>query len=237
LVGWLANGLAALLVLAGAGSAANPPGPRRAVPTTAEAPGTRPMVSDTGGAATSGYLIAPSVSAGGPAELPAVTAELQPTVGTTAPAVRYVRTPLPARLSIRSIDVDAPIAPVGLEPSGIMASPTDGHVVGWYELGPRPGEPSNAVMAGHVDWQRKLAVFFRLRELEPGDSVEVRSYLGNSYRYIVEDVRSYRANTAPVSEIFGGSRGPTLTLITCGGDFDMAARAYVNRVVVRARGA
>jgi LPXTG-site transpeptidase (sortase) family protein len=160
-----------------------------------------------------------------------------PTAEPTPPAVRYVRAPLPARLSIPRIAVDAPISPVGLEQSGIMASPQEGHVVGWYELGPRPGEPSNAVLAGHVDWQQKLAVFFRLHELRAGDVIDVQSSLGTRYRYVVEGVTTYRNDAAPLVEIFGRTPGPVLTLITCGGEFDRVRREYLDRVVVRARGA
>lgn len=153
----------------------------------------------------------------------------------TARAV-LTRAPLPARLMIPSIGVNAPIAPVGLEASGIMASPSEGHVVGWYELGPRPGEPSNAVLAGHVDWEKAVAVFFRLRELKPGDDIEVRTSMGTYYRYAVDQIQSYRTEDTPVSEVFGPTAGRTLTLITCGGQFDWGRREYLERLVVRASG-
>lgn len=147
------------------------------------------------------------------------------------------RAPLPARLAIPALGVHAPITPVGLEASGIMASPTEGHVIGWYELGPRPGELSNAVLAGHVDLNKRPGVFSRLRELAPGATIDVDTGLGIAYRYVVEEVRSYPAADAPTAEIFGGTPDATLTLITCGGQFDPARREYLERVVVRARGA
>jgi len=156
---------------------------------------------------------------------------------TVAPPVTVARAPLPARLTIPSLNVNAPIAAVGLEPSGIMASPTDGHVVGWYELGPRPGEESNAILAGHVDLHKQPGVFIRLAQLQPGAIVDVDTGLGIAYRYIVDEVRTYRAADAPVAEIFGPTPKPTLTLITCGGEFDAAQRTYLDRVVVRAHGA
>jgi LPXTG-site transpeptidase (sortase) family protein len=156
---------------------------------------------------------------------------------TVSPPVSAARAPLPARLTIPSLNVNAPIAAVGLEPSGIMASPTEGHVVGWYELGPRPGEESNAILAGHVDLHKQPGVFIRLAQLQPGAIVDVDTGLGVAYRYIVDDVRSYRAADAPIAEIFGPTSKPTLTLITCGGEFDAAQRTYLDRVVVRAHGA
>jgi LPXTG-site transpeptidase (sortase) family protein len=142
--------------------------------------------------------------------------------------------PLPARLVIPAIGVDAPVAPVGLESSGIMAAPTEGHVVGWYELGARPGERSNAVLTGHVDWHGQVAVFQRLRDLRTGDVVDVDTGLGAAFRYVVADVTTYPADTAPVAEIFGATSEAFLTLITCGGAFDAGRHEYLDRVVVRA---
>jgi len=146
------------------------------------------------------------------------------------------RAPLPTRLKIATLGVDAPIVPVGLEPSGIMASPSRASDVGWYKLGPRPGEPSNAILAGHIDWNGEIGVFNQLHTLAPGDVIEVQSEGGATHRYVVESVRSYNNATAPVEEIFGGTDGPVLTLITCTGPYDPVTRSYPDRLVVRARG-
>jgi sortase (surface protein transpeptidase) len=176
-----------------------------------------------------------SVAPTAPVQTAVASAALQPAA--TVTAQMPPRAPLPARLTIASIGVDAPIEAVGLEPSGIMASPTQGHVVGWYELGPRPGEFSNAILAGHVDLNKQPGVFLRLPELQSGAVIDVDTGLGIAYRYLVEDVRTYRAADAPIAEVFGPTEKPTLTLITCGGEFDQSQRAYVDRIVVRARGA
>lgn len=152
------------------------------------------------------------------------------------PAAASGRVSEPSRLYIPAIGVDAPIIPVGLEPSGIMAAPAEAHQVGWYELGPRPGEPSNAVLAGHLDWYQKPGVFARLAELKPGDTIEVQSSLGNSYYYVVQEIETYEYETAPILDIFGPTTEPILTLITCAGVYDTARQAYEDRMVVRAYG-
>jgi LPXTG-site transpeptidase (sortase) family protein len=159
------------------------------------------------------------------------------TAGTeTARELISDRAPLPVRLRIASIGVDAPIAPVGLEPDGVMAVTDEAHVVGWYELGARPGEVANSVLTGHVDWKQEPAVFFRLRETKPGDIVEVVSGFGGLYRYRIESLQTYRADDAPIADIFGPSSAPILTLITCDGWFDHTRREYQDRLVIRARG-
>ncbi len=145
------------------------------------------------------------------------------------------RAPRPAWLSIPAIGVGAPIVPLGLEePGGLMASPTEADIVGWYELGPRPGEPSNAVLSGHVNWQGQAGVFTRLHELRIGDTVEVQSGPQAGYRYVVESIETYQADTAPVGDIFGATTEPVLTLITCGGPYNRDQGQYRDRLVVRA---
>ena len=163
--------------------------------------------------------------------LPAVPPPVAP-----APAPAPGRAPLPVWINIPAIGVNAPVVSVGLEPSGIMASPSEAEQVGWYNLGPRPGEPSNAVLAGHVDWLGEIGVFSQLDQLQPGDTVEVHSGPETSHRYVVESIASYRADTAPVAEIFGATSEPILTLITCGGAYDPLRQEYRDRLVIRARG-
>lgn len=158
----------------------------------------------------------------------------QAAAATSAP---LVRAPLPSRVTIPAIGIDAPVVPVGLEPSGIMASPPDGHLIGWYEPGPRPGEPSNAVLDGHADWSGKPAVFWRLKELKAGDEIFVRAGPELRFRFVVSDVRQHRAEEAPLAEVFGPTPRSVLTLITCGGVFDYGRREYEDRIVVRADGA
>jgi LPXTG-site transpeptidase (sortase) family protein len=190
------------------------------------------VLIETTAAAT---LVIADRAALGQAAVPATVSESPVAVGSPAPLL--TRAPLPARISIPVIEVEAPVVPVGLEPGGNMASPTDGHLVGWFEPGPRPGEPSNAVLDGHVDWSGQPAVFWRLRELKSGDEIVVRSGLELQFRYVVTDVQHYRAAEAPLDIVFGATPTATLTLITCGGEFDRASRSYSDRIVVKARGA
>ncbi len=116
-----------------------------------------------------------------------------------------------------------------------MASPGEAGIVGWYQFGPRPGESSNAILAGHVDWNGEVGSFARLHELQPGDTIQVQSSPQTGFDYVVEDVRSYQADSAPVEEILGGTLEPVLTLITCGGPYDPVRQEYRDRLVVRAR--
>ena len=89
----------------------------------------------------------------------------------------------PLRLQIPAIGVDAPIVPVGLRSDGAMEVPPAAEV-GWYRLGPRPGEPGSAVLAGHIDFDGRPGAFFELLSIPPGAEIIVTGDL-SSRRYVV----------------------------------------------------
>lgn len=103
----------------------------------------------------------------------------------------------------------------------------------WYQLGPRPGERGNAIVAGHVDWGGKTAVFWKLNELKAGSVVEIVATDDRRYEFVVQWQRWYDAEGAPVEEVFGQSEAVEVTLVTCGGAFDPKTRQYRSRLVVR----
>jgi len=155
-----------------------------------------------------------------------------------APAVPVAATngriALPARLVIPSIGLDARVAPVGLDASGAMDVPGTADEIAWYELGPRPGELGNAVLAGHNVWNGRPGAFANLRRLRTGDRVDVATSMQGWFSYQVEDVHSYPADKAPLDQVFGATDRPVLTLITCAGRPDRSG-SYPDRLVVRAK--
>jgi sortase A len=159
-----------------------------------------------------------------PVALPGRPAELAP-----------ARMALPTRLGIPSLGLDARIAPAGLDADGAMAAPGTADEVAWYELGPRPGERGNAVLAGHNVWNGRQGAFAGLGRLKIGDRIVVATSARANFPYIVDRIVRYRADEAPIAEVFGTSGEPTLTLITCVGARD-AKGDYPDRLVVRARG-
>ena len=96
------------------------------------------------------------------------------------------------------------------------------------------GAPGNALLDGHVDWGGRLRAFGWLRQLEPGDAIQITDESGTVLSYSVTWTRLYAADTAPLDEIFAQTSDEELTLITCGGAFDTSVRMYVSRWVVRA---
>jgi hypothetical protein len=150
-----------------------------------------------------------------------------------APAPRSAALGLPVRLLIPTIGVDANIEARGLDPGRNMLTPRDFHDVAWYNLGPKPGQPGNALINGHVDWWTGSAVFSRLSRLRAGDMVTVVRDDGSRLAFKVIGRRTVAEN-ARVASLFTPSRVATLTLITCSGAWDPLILSATNRVLVSA---
>jgi len=151
-----------------------------------------------------------------------------------APASANTVGAAPAVIDIPRIGTHAEIVPLGQEEDGTMQSPTDPDTVGWYNLGTGIGAPGNALLDGHVDWGGRLRVFGLLRQLAPGDTIQITDTNGNVLNYSVTWSRLYDANSAPLEQIFEQTADEQITLITCGGAFDQSAHMYVSRWIVRA---
>lgn len=137
------------------------------------------------------------------------------------------------RLVIPAIDVDASVVGVGQRADGSLDVPDFG-LAGWYTPGPMPGSPGPAVIAAHVDSRSGPDVFFRLRELEPGDVITVLDEAGESVDFVVEHREQTPKDALPVDRIWNDTDEPVLRLITCGGDFDRSVRSYRSNVIVYA---
>ncbi|HLH68118.1 MAG TPA: class F sortase [Candidatus Dormibacteraeota bacterium] len=172
-----------------------------------------------------------AAACGGPGHLAAKRPRLQLTPSPTAPAsVRH----LPAQLVIPKIGVRANVEEVGTDGHGDMGVPKDWHDVAWYAPGVVPGQPGDAVMAGHLDWYGGVkAVFWSLAQLQPGDMVRVVTKDGLTLDFQVSD-REKVPYTAHPAGLFATSGPPQLSLITCTGTWDTAKSVYLERLIVNA---
>jgi sortase (surface protein transpeptidase) len=148
------------------------------------------------------------------------------------PVRNYQATPVPVRLEIPRIHVASSLARLGREADGTVQVPSRWEVAGWYALGPRPGDPGSAVILGHVDSKRGPAVFYRLRELGPGDEIDITRADGSSVRFVVERTAQYDKQRFPTEEVYYPTLAPELRLVTCGGRFDFTTGHYRSNIVV-----
>jgi sortase (surface protein transpeptidase) len=148
------------------------------------------------------------------------------------PARKYQATSVPARLEIPSIHVASALARLGQAADGTVEVPSRWEVAGWYALGPRPGDPGSAVILGHVDSTRGPAVFYRLRELRPGDEIDITRADRSSVRFVVERTAQYLKTRFPTDEVYYPTLTPALRLVTCGGQFDFTTGHYRSNIIV-----
>lgn len=161
---------------------------------------------------------------------PAPRTAVRPTPAPTAP-VELARS-APVALRIPAIGVSVFVSQLGLNPDQTVEVPTDFQVPGWFRLGPSPGQVGSAVILGHVDSQLGPAVFFNLRRLVPGDTVEVALADGVVADFAVTAVAMYPKDQFPAQQVYGSHGYPGLQLVTCGGSFDARTGHYLSNIVV-----
>jgi LPXTG-site transpeptidase (sortase) family protein len=144
------------------------------------------------------------------------------------------------RLVIPKIGVSAPFTVRQVDTGGQMPNPAGPEDVAYYDfsqwpgLGGVPGKGGNVVIAGHVDYIRYgPAVFWRLHELEPGDTIDIEMTDGTKATYKVEFNKQIEASAADWTPIVQATADESITLITCGGEFE--AGHYNNRQIIWGR--
>lgn len=156
-----------------------------------------------------------------------------PTINQTTPNAQNKNHRAPVRLKIPKLQIDAVVESAGQDPHGAMEIPRNVNNVAWYKLGATPGEIGNAVIAGHLDLATGApGVFWSIRQLVPGDQINVVDEQGSEHNFVVTRQASYPYAQAPMEEIFGFTVRSRLNLITCNGQWDEAAHNYSQRLVV-----
>ncbi|MDT8909525.1 class F sortase [Amycolatopsis sp. PS_44_ISF1] len=157
-------------------------------------------------------------------------------VGPETAAVAELPKSDPVSLDIPSIGAHSSLVPLGLNPDDTVQVPPVSTPLqaGWYEFGPTPGETGPAVVLGHVDGNKHKGIFYRLKEVKPGDEVAIARRDGRTAHFEVTKVDEVPKDVFPSDAVYGDTAGPELRLITCGGGFDHAAHNYVDNIIVYA---
>ena len=139
---------------------------------------------------------------------------------------------VPVTLRVPAIGLSTPVSTLGLTADGSVQVPSDIVQVGWFRLGPTPGQLGSAVILGHVDNYTGPGVFFQLRTLAPGDEVDVDLADGITARFVVNTVVMYSKAQFPADRVYASHGSSALQLVTCGGTFDPQTGHYLSNVVV-----
>ena len=175
-------------------------------------------------------------------------AALAPTTTTTTTTIvkttKVVATPTKARVlprigvsnprtvSIPVLGVRASIVKLGLMANHQVQVPKTTTVVGWYKLGPAPGQIGSSVLLAHVDSTTGPGVFFYLKNLKAGNLVNVTLANGTVTHFRVIKVVEYSKTAFPARLVYGNHGSRELHLVTCGGAFDRSTGSYESNVVV-----
>jgi hypothetical protein len=165
---------------------------------------------------------------------------------------------VPLELRLPSLHITASVLGVGLTPKNVMDTPmgppSDSvwRKVFWYRGSGAPGEATTATIAGHVDDViGRPAIFARLKDLRPGDTVVVHDTRTNlDVDFLVTRSVTYTlkqtSDPAVLAQIYGTGpirgQGPEpsadgvahLTLITCVGNWVPTAGTFDHRLAVYA---
>ncbi len=165
---------------------------------------------------------------------------------------------VPLELRLPSLRITAPVLGVGLTAKNVMDTPKGSasdpvwSKVFWYRGSGIPGGATTATIAGHVDdVLGRPAIFARLKDLRPGDTVVVHDIrTGLDVDFLVTHSVTYTlkqtSEPAVLAQIYGtgpvNGQGPEpsadgvahLTLITCAGNWVGAAGTFDRRLAVYA---
>lgn len=145
---------------------------------------------------------------------------------------------VPTRVAVPRLKINAPVEEVGLAKDGSVQTPTldEPQLTGWYNRGPTPGQLGPAVILGHIDTAKTgPAVFFKLKDLKPGDKVTVTRKDGSQADFKVQKLKDVSKEQFPSQEVYGDLTYAGLRLITCGGAFDKSKGSYEDNTIVFAK--
>jgi sortase (surface protein transpeptidase) len=140
----------------------------------------------------------------------------------------------PVSVRIPSTGTDSPLLSLGLRADDALEVPPGdpGAPAGWYNQSPVPGEPGPAVLLGHVNaTDGGPGVFAGLRQLRPGETIEVTRQDGTTVVFTVERAEQYSKDNFNTQAVYGDTDGAQLRLITCDGYNILTGQFQDNYVV------
>lgn len=151
-------------------------------------------------------------------------------------AIKALVWSVPVRVIIPAISVNAPVTEVGLnQDRTVQTPPLDDHnLAGWYKYSVTPGQTGSSLIVGHVDSYTGPSIFFRLKELHKGDTVQVKRADGQLVIFTIDGVQVASKTTFPTQAVYRNTGYPSLRLVTCGGPFDYADGHYLDNIIVYA---
>jgi sortase (surface protein transpeptidase) len=140
--------------------------------------------------------------------------------------------PIPIRISIPAIGVDARVIRLGLNPDRTIQVPSNLADAGWFQPGPEPGERGAAVIVGHLESSNGPGVFHRLRQMRVGGVIEVRLQDRTTLRFVARSMIRVPKSRFPTKLVYARTKEPTLRLVTCAGPLNPSTGHHQDNYIV-----
>jgi LPXTG-site transpeptidase (sortase) family protein len=164
-------------------------------------------------------------------------ASMPSSVKPSSKAIANYSVPLttPKYISIPTINVfQARIKQLGLLRNGQIATPNNIYDTGWYDASARPGQMGAMFIYGHVSSWTADGVFYNLKNLKAGDTINVMNGANKNYTYRVVSLKIYPYNNVDMQQVLAPIQAstPGLNLMTCTGNVIKGTSEFNERLVV-----
>ena len=154
----------------------------------------------------------------------------------TAAAVASYTVPAnqPRYLVISKLGVKARVKSLGIDKTGALQTPSNVFDAGWYNGSSLPGQKGAMLIDGHVSSWTTNGVFYGLKTLRPGDSMQVVRGDGVTLNYKVVKSQVYDADNVDMQAALSpvAADKPGLNLITCTGKVKPGTSEFNQRLIV-----
>jgi sortase (surface protein transpeptidase) len=182
--------------------------------------------------------MAMAVSCGAAAAAQGATARRSPPpkpAPSAQPAIIPPTAALPVRIQIPSIDLNTQLTQLAVNSTDQPSAPPNPWVPGWYPASPAPGDVGPAIIAGHLDTYTGPAIFWRLSQVQVGDTILISRADGTTITFDVYRIQAVSQQNFPSQEVYGPTPFPELRLLTCAGTWNSAIGKYSQNLVVFGR--
>ncbi len=140
----------------------------------------------------------------------------------------------PKYLFIPSINVKTIVKPVGLTKSSQIGTPDNVFTAAWYIKSSKPGEIGATLIDGHVSSWTSNGVFYNLKKLKAGDTIQIQKGNNSILNYKVVKTAIYDSNSIQDNQILDAVNPKVsgLNLITCYGKVDKNTNEFQQRLIV-----
>jgi sortase (surface protein transpeptidase) len=139
-------------------------------------------------------------------------------------------------IAIPKLGVLARVLQVGETKDGALATPSNVFDAAWYKGSAKPGAPGATLIDGHVSSWTTNGVFYGIKNLVAGDSIEITKGDNTKLEYTVVKTVAYPVDNVDMNSLMqpitAGKSG--LNLITCGGKYDSKSGEFTQRIGVYA---